>query len=103
MLQGKAKAYFLVHHGHVQMLRNEAGIGPIVCTSWQAAKVMQDDIRKKDKKRVSIAEIGAVQGETLARQIAIAVIDEGATGIHVSDDGEILYYFQAPPVQEDEE
>ena len=72
-----------------------------MATSWQAAKLTAAT-KKQSGKRVSIAEVGTVEGETLARQLAVAVNDHGATGVFLTEDGQENHFFQAPPVPDDD-
>jgi hypothetical protein len=47
---------------------------------------------------ISVAEVGTVQEETLAGEIARSVLEEGATGLFVTENGTDVDYFEAPSV-----
>src|SRR4051812_19656171 len=97
MAQGKGPSFIFTCAGKVQMWRAPHGTGLILATSFEAAKVVRDHLRKQTSKNISICEVGTLQGETLASQIALAVVDQGATGVYVSEGGEENYYFAARP------
>jgi hypothetical protein len=82
----------------VQHLDNEQGLGLIVAVTREAADKLAVDMTTKKGSRVSVTEVGTVQGETLAKQIAFAVVRHKITGVFVTDDGETLYFFKAPPI-----
>jgi hypothetical protein len=97
MIQGKRPAFIFTFGGMVQFWQQDHNTGMIVATSRQAADVMAADLTKKKGATVSVAEIGIVQDETLAGHMVTAVLENGATGVFVTEDGKQSYYFEAPP------
>lgn len=97
MLQSKRPAFIFVCEGRVQLWTQEQGPGVVVATTRDAAEKIGQQLAENKGKPVSVAEIGATPGNTLAVQVALAVFDFGATGIYATDDGETVAYFPAPP------
>jgi hypothetical protein len=97
MLTSKRPGFLFVSGGRIQFWDSPQGTGPIVATTREAADACAANLRKITGKRISVSEVGTVQGERLAAQIAAAVIEHGATGVFITDDGETSSYFQAPP------
>src|SRR4051794_3184405 len=94
---GKHPSFIFSCLGMVQLL-TKGGNGPglVVATTRDAAKKVAATMEEQQGKRVSICELGTVQGATLARHIALAVIELGARGIFATDDGETFCFFLAP-------
>jgi hypothetical protein len=97
MATGKLPSFILTSMGAVQLLtQGNLGPGLFVATTREAAKKMAAWIKEKTGLRVAVAEVGTVTGEKLSMQIALAVLDQGATGVFATDDGQTMYFFQAP-------
>src|SRR6185295_17530961 len=84
MVQGKRPAFVFTFGGMVQSWREDYRTGIIIATSRQAADVVAAVLSEKKGARVSVAEIGTVQDETLAGHIVVSVLEHGATGIFIS-------------------
>jgi hypothetical protein len=100
MIQGKRPAFVFTFGGMVQLWQEGYHTGIIIATSRPAADVVAENLTMKKGARVSVSEMGSVQDETLAGHLAVSVLDRGATGVFVTDDGEAIHYFEAPPSPE---
>ncbi len=103
MVMGKLPAFIFTCKGKVQHIQNANGFGMVVATTGEAAQILAASMTASKGERVSVAEVGTIQGETLSNQIAISVCRLGATGVHATDDGKSLYYFKAPPAHDYQE
>jgi hypothetical protein len=93
---GKRPSWIFMHQGKVQLYGKGKQTGLLVATSREAAEKLQAKMAEMYGRKVSIAEVGTVEGETLAMQLAVAVLNHGAKGAMVSEDGERCFFFQAP-------
>ena len=100
MVQGKRPAFVFSFGGKVQFWQQDYYTGIIIATCRAAADVVAENLTTKKGARVSVCEMGTVHDETLAGHIAVSVLDHGATGIFVTEDGETIHYLEAPPMPE---
>jgi len=98
MMQGKHPAFVFKFGGMVQFWQEDHRTGIIVATSRPAAEVVAADLSAKKGAQISVSEIGTVPDETLAGHMTVSVLDQGATGVFVTDDGKAIHYFEAPPM-----
>src|SRR5688500_2065407 len=97
LLQGKRPAFILTSEGKAQYWKSEHGVGIVIATSPEAAKVLATQFEQQQGRKVAVSEVGMAQ-EPLHRQIAFSVAKGGADGIFVTEDGTTNKYFKAPPV-----
>jgi hypothetical protein len=101
LVVGNLPSFLLVSEGRVELTKQAGhGVGLIVAMNRAAAKKMADEIQAAQGKKLSVAAVGSVPGETLAHHIAVAVLQYGAKGCYLTDDGETMQFFLAPPVPE---
>ena len=98
MMQGNLPAFVFKFGGMVQFWQEDYRTGIIIATSGPAADVVAADLSAKKGARISVSEIGTVLDETLAGHMTVSVLDHGATGVFVTDDGKTIHYFEAPPM-----
>ena len=96
MLQGKRPAFLCTFGGAVQFWQDDHRTGIIIATSRVAADVVAANLTTKKGATVSVAEVGTIQDETLAAHIAVAVLDHGATGVFITEDGKEIHYSESP-------
>jgi hypothetical protein len=102
LLVGNLRSFILVSDGKAELTNQMGyGLGLLVAMNHAAAKKMADAVHAAQGRQLSVAAVGSVQGETLANHIALAVLGHGAKGCYVTDDGETMQFFLAPPVPKD--
>src|SRR4051794_28539772 len=93
---GKRTSFIFTCNGMVQLSQQAHGLGMLVALTREAANAMAAIFSKKKGVPVAVAEVGTVQGETLAGQFAVAVVDQGAVGAYFTDDGKTLIFVSPP-------
>src|SRR5687767_10835517 len=98
MIRGTRPAFIFTFGGMIQLWQQGHGMGIIIATSRTAADIVAADLTNKKGAKVSVAEVGTVNGETLTEHLAVAVLDHGATGVFVTETGKEFQHLEAPPV-----
>lgn len=97
MIRGESPSYIFMFNGMVQLWEQGGNKGMVVATTRQAAQKLAVKMTEAKGGKISIAQVGSVEGETLAVHAATAVLNHGARGILATDDGETFNFFEAPP------
>ena len=103
MVQGRKPSFCFVCQGVVQLLERDGNRGVLLATDREAAKRLLPQLKNQHGKRVAIAEIGTIHGESLAAQLSSSVLHHGANGAFATDDGETFSFFFAPAIRTDDE
>src|SRR5262245_56423150 len=94
---GTAPAFIFRCDGIVQHWHQNRHVGMLVATNRAAADVMAAKLTTNNGREVSVWEVGKMEGDTLANRIAASVVAGGANGLFVTDDGQTVQWFDAPP------
>lgn len=90
----EAPMYLLTHQGRVQRLERSEGNGVIFARSEKAAKHAAKEIKKNTGKKVAVAEIGTIPGETLEGHLRRLMLQgDLGTWIVASEEGPLKMHW----------